>query len=287
MTTSRTTSSRSTGTRWVPARPRNRRIPPMISLARSASRTIRCTAAIASASSRRSPVSQRRHAWPFATSAASGWFTSWAIEVASSPSAVARVTCARSFCARTSAARASLRSVTSSITHTTIASERGEAVATEIVTSTHSSEPSRDAAAVPPAARLDRVAAGWAMSAAMWSRSSAKHRSMSGVSRRERADRWSMACNAGLTSSTRPSRSSTAMPAAEFSYTARHRCPERSSASWLACSARRPAISCCVSTERSLVCVASSAWSASRAFLAVTRLRTRTLNSWAENGLVR
>ena len=76
--------------------PRKRRMPVMTSLARLASRTIRWTASMASRSFFGSWASQRRQAWPLATTAASGWLTSCAIDAASSPMAVARVTRASS-----------------------------------------------------------------------------------------------------------------------------------------------------------------------------------------------
>ena len=50
--------------------------------------------------------SQRTQASALAMTAASGWFTSWAMDVVSSPSVVTRVTCASSACALRSASSA-------------------------------------------------------------------------------------------------------------------------------------------------------------------------------------
>src|SRR5271166_2607656 len=68
----------------------------MTSAARLPSSIMRSTAPRTSSRSGTSRASQRRHAPPLATMAASGWLTSWAIEAVSSPKVVTRVTCASS-----------------------------------------------------------------------------------------------------------------------------------------------------------------------------------------------
>ena len=101
---------------------RKRRITP---LARLPSSIIHSTERRAAFRSGVSQSSQRRQASALATTAASGWFTSWAIEAVSCPIVVTRLTCASSIWAsrrRCSLARsffsARLRSVMS-MTNTT------------------------------------------------------------------------------------------------------------------------------------------------------------------------
>src|SRR6266851_3606999 len=109
-----TTSLTSSGTFSMSvlfASARTRRI---TSLARLPSLMIHSAARRASSRSGLPRSSQRRQATAALTTAASGWFTSWAIEAVSSPSVVTRVTWASSACALRSVSSACLRSVRSS-----------------------------------------------------------------------------------------------------------------------------------------------------------------------------
>jgi hypothetical protein len=72
------------------------RIRTTTSLPRRPSRTICPIPVRISSKLGTSRFSQRRHAWPLVTMAASGWLTSWAIETVSSPMVVRRATRASS-----------------------------------------------------------------------------------------------------------------------------------------------------------------------------------------------
>ena len=85
----------------------------MTSRARSPSAAMLSRVARADTISGGSAASQRAPAPALAIIPASGWLTSWAIEVVSSPSVVSRDTCASSICALASASCARLSSVMS------------------------------------------------------------------------------------------------------------------------------------------------------------------------------
>ena len=89
------------------------RILPITSAARLPSLTILVTAAPASSRFGPAAPSHRRHALPFVTTAARGWFTSWAMEAASSPIVVTRDMWKSCVCAACKFCSARLRSVIS------------------------------------------------------------------------------------------------------------------------------------------------------------------------------